>query len=114
MTQQPDVGVQAQSQTLVQGLIQSEGASYSNWGLHRSTTPAVFVEPISYTDVQAIVRDSGRFPSPVNPVGSMLSVASTFVNDGGTMVCLRKLDDVIGIERDAAGREVVRVQAGCR
>ncbi len=30
------------------------------------------------------------------------------------MVCLRKLDEVIGIEQDAAGREVVRVQAGCR
>ena len=114
MTQQPDFGVQAQSQTPVQGLIRSEGASYSNWGLHRSTTPAVFVEPISYADVQAIVRDNSRFPTPVNPVGSMLSVSSTFVNDGGTMVCLRKLDEVIGIERDAAGREVVRVQAGCR
>ena len=114
MTQQPDFGVQAQSQTPVQGLIRSEGASYSNWGLHRSTTPADFVEPISYADVQAIVRDNSRFPTPVNPVGSMLSVSSTFVNDGGTMVCLRKLDEVIGIERDAAGREVVRVQAGCR
>ncbi len=62
MTQQPDFGVQAQSQTPVQGLIRSEGASYSNWGLHRSTTPAVFIEPISYADVQAIVRDSARFP----------------------------------------------------
>jgi hypothetical protein len=44
----------------------------------------------------------------------MMSVSSTFVNDGGTMICLRKLDEVFGIERDASGREVVRVQAGCR
>lgn len=99
---------------LVQGLIESEGKAYSNWGLHRSTTPAVFAEPITYADVQSIVRDVGRFPTPVNPVGSMLSVSSTFVNDGGTMVCLRRLDDILGIERDALGREVVRVQAGCR
>ena len=99
---------------LFQGLIENEGRSYSNWGLHRTTTPAVFAEPITYADVQALVRDTTRFPTPVNPVGSMMSVSSTFVNDGGTIVCLRKLDEVIGIERDAAGREVVRVQAGCR
>jgi FAD/FMN-containing dehydrogenase len=73
--------------------------------LHRATKPAVYAEPISYADVQAIVRDSRRFPTPVNPVGSMMSVSSTFVNDGGTMVCLRKLDEMIGL---------VRVQAGCR
>ena len=30
------------------------------------------------------------------------------------MVCLRKLDEVLGLERDAKGRRVVRVQAGCR
>jgi FAD binding domain len=114
MTQQPDLGVQTQNLNLVQGLIQNEGSSYSNWGLHRATKPAVYAEPISYADMQAIVRDSARFPTPVNPVGSMMSVSSTFVNDSGTMVCLRKLDEVIGLERDAAGREVVRVQAGCR
>lgn len=99
---------------LFQGLIETEGKSYSNWGLHRTTKPAVFAEPISYADVRALVADHARFPTPVNPVGSMLSVSSTFVNDGGTLICLRKLDEIIGLERDAAGREVVRVQAGCR
>ncbi len=100
--------------SLFQGLIENEGRSYSNWGQHRRTTPAVFAEPITYADVQSLVRDDARFSTPVNPVGSMMSVSSTFVNDGGTMVCLRKLDEVIGVERDSAGREVVRVQAGCR
>ncbi|HET6375289.1 MAG TPA: FAD-binding protein [Methylocella sp.] len=97
-----------------QGLIQNEGRSFTNWGLHRSTAPAIFAEPITYGDVQNLVRDEMRFPSPVNPVGSMLSTSATFVNDGGTMVCLRKLDEVLGLEHDSAGREVVRVQAGCR
>jgi hypothetical protein len=114
MTQKPDFGLQPKNLPLFQGLIENEGRSYSNWGLHRSTTPAVYAEPITYADVQGVVRDSARFPGPVNPVGSMLSTSSTFVNDGGTMVCLRKLDEVIGLEHDAAGREVVRVQAGCR
>ncbi len=97
----------------VHGLI-VEGKSYSNWGRHRATTPAVYVEPISYADVQSIARDPGRFPTPVSPVGSMLSVTDAIVNDEGTLVCLRKLDSIIGIETDALGREVVRVQAGCR
>ena len=97
-----------------QGLLISEGPSFSNWGLSRTTKPAVYVEPISYADVQAVVRDVKRFPTPVNPVGSLLSVTSTIVNDGGTMLCTRKLDEIVGLERDAAGRQVVRVQAGCR
>jgi hypothetical protein len=92
----------------------SEGPSFSNWGLSRTTKPAVYVEPISYADVQAVVRDVNRFPTPVNPVGSLLSVTSTFVNDGGTMLCTRKLDEIVGLEHDAAGRQIVRVQAGCR
>src|SRR5262249_34339191 len=99
---------------IVQGLVENEGRSYSNWGQYRSTRPAVYVEPISYADVQAVGRDKARFPTPVAPVGSIASVTDTIVNDGGTMVCLRKLDDVLGLETDAKGRRVVRVQAGCR
>ena len=96
------------------GLLENEGHVFSNWGLSRTTTPAVYVEPISYADVQAVVSDVKRFPTPVHPVGSLLSVTSTIVNDGGTMLCTRKLDEIIGLEQDDAGRRVVRVQAGCR
>jgi FAD binding domain-containing protein len=96
------------------GILENEGCVYSNWGLSRSTKPAVYVEPISYADVQAVVRDTARFPTPVSPVGSMASVTDTIANDGGTLVGLRKLDDVMGLETDAMGRQVVRVQAGCR
>ncbi|MBA2659418.1 MAG: FAD-binding protein [Nitrosospira sp.] len=97
-----------------QGLIENEGHAYSNRGLSRSTRPAVYVEPISYADVQAVVRDADRFPTPVHPVGSLLSVTSTIVNDGGTMLCTRKLDEIMGLELDERGRQIVRVQAGCR
>jgi uncharacterized protein GlcG (DUF336 family) len=96
------------------GLVENEGRTYANWGLSRTTRPAVYAEPISYADVQALVRDTARFPTPVSPVGAMASVTATIVNDGGTLVCTRKLDDILGLERDAAGRQVVRVQAGCR
>jgi FAD/FMN-containing dehydrogenase len=30
------------------------------------------------------------------------------------MLCTRKLDDIIGLEVDSKGRQIVRVQAGCR
>lgn len=98
----------------VQGLVVAAGRSYANWGGHRSTTPAIYAEPLSYSDVQTIVRDVARFPSPVSPVGSMASVTDAIVNDGGTLVCLRKLDEILGLETDVTGRTVVRVQAGCR
>jgi FAD/FMN-containing dehydrogenase len=110
------VGVKTQAEVPqpFQGIIENEGRSYSNWGLARSTKPAVYVEPISYADVQAVVRDAQRFPTPVHPVGALLSVTSTFCNDGGTLLCTRKLDQVLGLEHDSTGRQVVRVQAGCR
>ena len=96
------------------GLVQDEGRTYSNWGLSQSTKPAVYVEPLNYADVQAVVRDTARFPTPVNSVGAMLSVTPTTRNDGGTLLCTRKLDEVMGLEKDPMGRAVVRVQAGCR
>jgi hypothetical protein len=96
------------------GLLENEGHIYSNWGLSRTTKPSVYVEPVSYADVQTVVRDVDRFPTPVHPVGSLLSVTSTIVNDGGTMLCTRKLDEIRGLEQDSVGRQVVRVQAGCR
>jgi hypothetical protein len=96
------------------GILHNEGKVFSNWGQSRTTTPAVYVEPVSYADVQAVMVDAERFPTPVHPVGSLLSVTSTIVNDGGTMLCTRKLDEIIGLEHDVRGRQVVRVQAGCR
>jgi hypothetical protein len=96
------------------GLVLDEGRTFRNWGLSRATTPAAYIEPVSYADVQAAVRDDDRFPSPIHPVGSMHSVTDTIVNDRGTLLCTRKLDDVLGLEDDPTGRRVVRVQAGCK
>jgi len=96
------------------GLFLNDGRSFSNWGSSRSTQPAVYVEPVSYADVQTVVRNAEQFPGPVRPVGSMLSVTETILNDGGTLVCTHKLDAILGLELDDQGRCVVRVQAGCR
>ena len=98
---------------LFKDLISGRRKLFSNWGGHRATRPAVYAEPLSYADVQAVVRDAARFPTPVNPVGSMLSVSSTFVNDGGTLICLQASSTRFSaLRRDARGRTVVRVQAG--
>ena len=94
------------------GLIMDDGRAFANWGLSRTTHPAVYLEPVSYHDVQTAVRDDQRFPSPIHPVGSMHSVTSTIVNDGGTLLCTSKLDAILGLEGDPVGRQVGRVQAG--
>ena len=88
------------------GLLE-QGHTYSNWGISRTTKPSVYVEPLSYADVQTVVRDAKRFPTPVNPVGYLLSVTSTIVNDGGTILCTRKLDEILGLEHDPMGRHIV-------
>lgn len=57
-----------------QGLLENEGHVYSNWGRSHDTKPAMYVEPLTAEDVRAVVADAERFPGPVSPVGSMLSV----------------------------------------
>src|SRR5579862_8721655 len=47
------------------GIVENEGRTYRNWGLSLATIPAVYVEPVSYADVCAVVRDVSRFPTPV-------------------------------------------------
>ena len=91
-----------------QGLLENEGHAYHNWGLSHETRPAVYVEPISYADVQRVVRDPLRFPTPVSVVGALMSVTKTVVNDGGTLLCTLKLNEILGIETDAAGRRSAR------
>ena len=106
---EPDAAPPPPAPVPYQGLLENEGHAYQSWGLTHETRPAVYVEPISYADVQAVVVDPIRFPSPVSPVGSMLSVTRTVVNDGGTLLCTLKLDEILGVETDATGRSVVRV-----
>ena len=72
----------------------------------------LFIE--EWDDEKAIVRNTEQFPTPVRPVGSKLSVTGTVVNDGGTLLCTRKLDAILGLETDDQGGHVVRVQAGYR
>ena len=105
---------ETRTQEAFHGLVLDDGRTFTNWGLSRSTKPAVYLEPVTYADVQTAVGDDKRFPSPIHPVGSMHSVTSTIVNDGGTLLCTCKLDEVTGLEHDPTGRQVVRVQAGCR
>jgi hypothetical protein len=62
---------QKPAREVFQGLVLDDGRTFANWGLSRSTRPAVYAEPISYADVQAAVRDETRFPSPIHPVGFM-------------------------------------------
>ncbi len=88
------------------GIFINDGRKLSNWGSSRSTQSAVYVEPIGYADVPAIARNTKQFPTPVRPVGSMLSVTDTVVNDGGTLLCTRKLDAICAHSQETRAQPV--------
>ena len=85
------------------GILDNEGRVVSNWGQHRTHQARGLCRADQLRRRAGGGARRGRFPTPVNPVGSIASVTDTIVNDGGTMVCLRKLDEVLGLERDATG-----------
>lgn len=95
------------------GLSFNGGYKFSNWSSNRNSRPAVYVEPTSYADVQAVIRHKEQFPAPLHLISSILAVTRTLINEGGTLCCTQNLDAILGLETDNHGRNLVRVQAGC-
>lgn len=76
------------------------------------TTPQHLVRPDSVEALQAILADSDRYPGPVRAMGNFHSLTPC-VSSTGTIVDMRGLKAVIGIDREAmtftaqAGMEMV-------
>lgn len=88
---------------------------FVNWHSdHRKMQSAVYVEPLSYADVQAVIRNKEHFPAPIKLINSLLSATKTLINSKGTLLSTQNLDAILGLETDNQGRHLVRVQAGCR
>lgn len=85
----------------------------SNWNHSVASQPAVIVRAKTPEDVCAAVRDRQRFPSPVSAVGSAHTVTGALRNEGGTVVDVSALDEILGFG-EVAGQEVVRVQGGVK
>ncbi len=78
-----------------------------NWGRDIYSYPAVVVTPKSVEDIVAVMKDKERYPSPVRPVGSNHSTTQCGVADGGTLVVMKQLNEMLAI-----GEDTVTAQAG--
>jgi FAD/FMN-containing dehydrogenase len=90
----------------------------SNWNKSYFFTPNKYVEPTTIEEIQAIVRDTATYPSPVIALGSQHTVNQAMVNEAGTVIQLHAWSDIYGIEDrpdeliPGLGKKVVRVQPG--
>jgi hypothetical protein len=65
-----------------------------------STGPASSVEVATPTEIQQVLMDARRYPSPVRPVGSGSSTTRCITANGGTQLDLSGMNRVLKIERD--------------
>ena len=67
-----------------------------------STGPAITVEVSAPSEIQQVLIDAKRYPSPVRPVGSGSSTTRCVTANGGTQLDLSTMNRVLKIERDRA------------
>jgi len=79
-----------------------------NWAGTIAAHPAKVVSIDSTEQLQAVMRDTERYPAPLRVFGSNHSTTPCAVSDGGTMVRLDGMQRVLEI-----GEDYVRVQGGC-
>ena len=65
-----------------------------------TSTPAQLATPTTVAEIQAILRDSGRYPSPVRAMGSYHSLTPCASSDGGTIIRMSGLKRIIHIDRE--------------
>ena len=70
-----------------------------NWMKTMSVGASVFVEPTSVDQIQEIVRDVKRFPSPIRAAGRILSPTSIGSNFDGTTISTNKLNAIHGMKK---------------
>lgn len=79
----------------------------TNWFGDLVSHPKVVVEAHSADDIVAIVKNPGQYPSPVRAIGSNHSTERCGIADGGTVIKMSQLDQVLDISNDT-----VTVEAG--
>lgn len=78
-----------------------------NWGRDIYSYPEVVATPASVEELQEIMRDPQHYPSPVRAVGSNHSTTRCATADGGTVVVMTRLNQILDIVEDT-----VTAQAG--
>jgi FAD/FMN-containing dehydrogenase len=79
----------------------------TNWFGDLVSHPKVLVEANSAEDIIAVLKDPGKYPSPVRAVGSNHSTAPCGVADGGTLIKTSNMNRILDITGDT-----ITAQAG--
>jgi hypothetical protein len=84
------------------------GADIVNYDGSITMTPQRVVRPTSVSEIQEVLRDTARYPSPVRAMGSCHSLTPCFATDG-TLIDMRGMDRVVNID---ASKNTFTAQAG--
>src|SRR5262245_3531765 len=82
--------------------------SLTNYDGSITTTPQELVYPETVAEIQAVLRDRTRYPSPVRAMGSHHSLTPCAASEG-TVVNMSRMTRVIKIDRD---RKTITAEAG--
>ncbi len=77
----------------------------ANWFGDVISHPKVVVEATSTADLIAILKDPGKYPSPVRAIGSNHSTGRVGVADGGTVIRMSKMNRILAISGDTVTAE---------
>jgi hypothetical protein len=72
----------------------------TNWFGNIVSQPAVIVDAASVDDIVAVVKNPGKFPSPVRAVGSNHSTSPCGTADGGTLIRMSGMKSIVEIATD--------------
>ena len=79
----------------------------TNWFGDLVSHPQVVVEAASVDDIVKVLKDPDRYPSPVRAVGSYHSTSPCGSADGGTIIKMSQMNQILNIAPDT-----VTVEAG--
>lgn len=63
-----------------------------------TTTPQELTYPETVQDIQAVMRDTARFPGPVRAMGNYHSLTPCASSDGGTVLNMTRMNKVLAID----------------
>src|SRR5688500_17550611 len=67
---------------------------FTNWSKQYTSKPAISAIPDTPEEIQEIIRDKYKFPSPVVAIGSGHSNSGCNVVNGGTAVSMKKFKHI--------------------
>lgn len=76
----------------------ADGPQIRNWGEDLVTRPKRVVVIKNENDIAEIIKNKEEYPSPVRALGSRHSNTKVMMADGGTVLDMRQMDRILGID----------------